>query len=59
MSYHGETTLNDNEDIDCSREQIDMEINTLAESIRALKTRRNALSEISCLPAENLKKFYS
>ena len=41
------------------RQAIDDEINTLEESLRALKSRRNALAPISCLPPETLFEIFS
>ena len=44
---------------DSLRQAIDDEINSLEQSIRVLKTRRNALAPISCLPPETLAAIFS
>ena len=41
------------------RQEIDAEISSLEESTRALKSRRNALAPISCLPPETLAAIFS
>ena len=41
------------------RQAIDDEINSLEQSIRVLKTRRNALAPISCFPPEALATIFS
>ena len=41
------------------RQAIDHEINSLEESLLTLKSRRNALAPISCLPPETLSEIFS
>lgn len=53
------TAFHDKETVTIAQQQIDQEIDTLAGSIRALKTRRNALSPISRLPPEMLSKIFT
>lgn len=48
--------FDDEEALACAREQNDMEIGILLESVRALKTRRNTLSLISRLSPEILSR---
>lgn len=53
------SAFNNEEVVTSAREQIDNDIDSLIESARALKTKRNSLATISRLPPEMLSKIFA